>query len=404
MGNKAMLRVNVFDSSEGLPLSGAKVEVFSEGNRIASEISDVSGNTPTIELDTVDSVYSDDVENESVRPYSLFDLKITSDGFSDRILNGLQMFGGESSFSDIIMQRGSEQSVSDISPHTLWKSFPPKDAEETVKPLPPGLGFVVLPDPVIPEFVIVHDGAPSDASAPNYKVKFEDYIKNVACCEIYPTWETAALEANIIAIISFTLNRVYTEWYVSRGYDFTITSSTAFDQAFSYGRNIFEEIGNVVDYLFTTFLTRPNIRQPLLAQYCNGSTVSCPGWLSQWGSKRLADEGYDAVTILRTYYGSDVFLLEGNKVDGIPYSFPGSTLQTGSIGQDVRIIQEQLNAISVNYPAIPRLAVDGIFGSETRRAVTTFQGIFGYEQSGLVDFAVWYGISRIYVAVARLAS
>lgn len=404
MVNKALLRVNVFDSSEGMPLPDAKVEVFDQDEKTGEMISDISGNTPEFELETVNGGLSETPDENGIRPYSTYKLKVSREGFSDYVADGIQMFGGQNSYQNVIMTRTPENNGEKrVFPHTLWSDPAPKGQEEVVKPLPPGLGFVVLPDPVVPEFVTVHDGAPSDASAANYRVPFADYIKNVACCEIYPTWPAAALEANIMAIVSFTLNRVYTEWYVSRGYDFTITSSTSFDQAFSYGRNIFDSIGKTVDYLFTTFITRPNIRQPLLAQYCNGSTVSCPGWLSQWGSKKLADQGLDAVTILRTYYGSDVYLLEGTKVEGIPYSFPGAPIQTGTVGNGVRTVQEQLNAISVNYPAIPRLAVDGIFGRETRRAVTEFQRIFGYEETGIVDFGTWYGISRIYVAVARLA-
>jgi hypothetical protein len=207
----------------------------------------------------------------------------------------------------------------------------------------------------------------------------------------------------VLAIISFTLNRVYTEWYRGKGYDFTITSTTEFDQKFVYGRNFFSEISNIVDYLFTTFITRPGIRQPLLTQYCNGSTVTCPEWLSQWGSKMLGDQGYDAVQILRTYYGFDIFLMEAQRVAGIPVSYPGTPLQVGSVGPSVRTIQEQLNAISDKFPAIPKLRVDGIFGEQTRNAVMIFQQVFDLPQTGIVDFATWYRISIIYVAVERLA-
>ena len=232
---------------------------------------------------------------------------------------------------------------------------------------------------------------------------FKDYIKNVASCEIYPTWPVETLEANILAIISFTLNRVYTEWYRGKGYDFTITNSTAYDQAFVYGRNVFSEISEIVDYLFTTYITKPNIRQPLFTQYCNGKNVTCPGWLSQWGSKYLGDEGLDAVEILRRYYGSEIYLTSAEQVAGVPVSYPGYVLRDGVTGNYVRTIQEQLNAISDNYPAIPKLRVDGIYGPLTAGAVAKFQEIFDLPESSEVDFATWYQISNIYVAVERLA-
>jgi len=252
--------------------------------------------------------------------------------------------------------------------------------------------------------MIVHGGHPTNTSAPTYWVPFKDYIKNVASSEIYANWPEETLKANILAIISFTLNRVFTEWYRNKGHDFTITNSTAVDQAYNHGRNIFTEISMVVDEIFTTYITRPGIRQPLFAQYCDGRRVTCPNWLSQWGSKHMGDQGYDAVSILRRYYGSDIYLASAPKVEGIPSSFPGTSLQTGSSGPDVRTIQEQLNTISNNFPAIPKLRVDGIFGEETRNAVMTFQRIFDIPQSGIVDFPTWYRISGIYVAVARLAA
>ena len=263
---------------------------------------------------------------------------------------------------------------------------------------------MVLPEVVIPEFIVVHAGRPTDASAPNYYVPFKDYIKNVACCEIYANWPEETLKANIWAIISLTLNRVYTEWYRGQGFNFTITNSTAFDQAFTYGRNIFDEISNVVDNIFNSYITRPGIRQPLFTQYNDGKRVNNPGWLSQWGSKYLGDQGRDAVSILKNYYGPNIYLENANKVAGVPSSYAGTPLQTGSVGPDVRTIQEQLNAISNNYPAIPKVRVDGIFGPETRNAVIEFQKIFNMPQTGIVDFATWYRISFIYVAVAGLAT
>ena len=203
-------------------------------------------------------------------------------------------------------------------------------------------------------------------------------------------------------ILSFTLNRVFTEWYRGKGYEFTITNSTAFDQAYNHGRNLFEEISRVVDDLFTTYITRENLIQPLFAQYCDGRRTQCGG-LSQWGSMELAEQGLDAVSILKTYYGSDIYLAAAEKVDGVPRSFGGAVLQPGSTGEDVRTIQAQLNAISEHYPAIEKLPVNGVYGEATQRAVKEFQKIFHLNQSGLVDFATWYEISNVFVAVTKMA-
>lgn len=405
---KGFLQVNVFENNVGAPLNNAKVTVLQTENGKTEEelFTDSSGNTEKIELDAPNAGYSLEEEND-VKPYAEYNVKVEADGYIPTVIEGVQLISETGTFQNVFLKKQTEfgqQNGFIISPHSLWGDYPPKIGEEVIKPLPPSLDFVVLPEPVIPEYVIVHDGRPNDTSAPDYYVGFKDYIKNVACCEIYPTWPLETLEANILAIISFTLNRVYTEWYRGKGYNFTITSSTAYDQAFVYQRNIFDEISVVVDYLFTTYITKPGIRQPLFTQYCNGSTTSCPGWLEQWGSKYLGDQGYDAVQILRQYYGYDIYLMEAPKVEGVPVSFPGTPLQTGSIGSDVRTIQEQLNVISDNYPAIPKLRVDGIFGSNTRGAVETFQSIFNLSPTGIVDFATWYQISNIFTAVARLVS
>ncbi len=403
------LQVNVYDDNVGLPLNNVTVsisETGGDGAVIEQLVTDSSGNTETIDLSAPAIDYSLEPAS-SVRPYSEYDVSVNIDGFDPILIEGVQILPDSKAIQNIFLTESDSMTSPGndiiISPHTLWESFPPKIPEESVKPLPDGSGLIVLPEPVVPEFVIVHDGVPTDTSARNYTVPFTDYIKNVASCEIYSTWPVETIEANVLAIVSFTLNRVYTEWYRGKGYDFTITSSTAYDQAFVYGRNIFSEISEVVDYLFTTYITKPDIRQPLFTQYCNGSTTSCPGWLEQWGSKRLGDSGYDAVQILRQYYGYDIYLAEAEKVSGVPSSYPGEPLMVGSTGRNVSTIQEQLNAISDNYPAIQKLRVDGIYGENTRAAVTKFQEIFDLTPSGIVDFATWYQISNIYVAVEKLA-
>ena len=258
---------------------------------------------------------------------------------------------------------------------------------------------------VIPEYIVVHDGPIGDTSAQDYYVRYKDYIKNVASSEIYATWPEDTIRANVLAIMSFTLNRVYTEWYRNKGYDFTITSSTAYDHKWIHGRNIFESIDRIVDELFENYLSRPDVRQPILTQYCDGHQVQCRnrGWMTQWGSKALGDHGYSAIEILRSFYGNDMYINVAEAVSGIPASWPGYDLTIGVTGEKVQQIQEQLNAIAKAYPAIPSVIVDGIYGPATAASVKKFQNIFGLPASGVVDYPTWYKIQDIYVAVTRIA-
>ena len=255
--------------------------------------------------------------------------------------------------------------------------------------------------PFIPQQITVHLGPPN-SNAANVTVSFSDYVKNVASSEIYPTWEESALRANILAIVSFALNRVYTEFYRSRRYDFDITNSTAYDQFFVNGRSFFTNIVQLVDELFDDYLRRPGFVEPLAAKFCNGTTVTCEG-LSQWGSQNLATQGYNSVQILRSYYG-DVEVVQNAPVRGITSSYPGTPLRRGSVGPDVVVIQVELNRIAQNYPAIPKLQnVDGIFGSRTEASVIRFQEIFGLEPDGIVGRATWYALVRLYTAVTALS-
>ena len=255
--------------------------------------------------------------------------------------------------------------------------------------------------PYIPQSITVHLGAPS-ASAENVTVPFTDYVKNVASSEIYPTWDESALRANILAIISFALNRVYTEFYRSRGYDFEITNSTAYDQFFVHGRSFFNNISEIVDQIFNNYLRRPGFVEPLAAKFCNGTTTTCDG-LSQWGSQNLASRGYSSTQILQSYYGN-VEIVTNAPIRNITASYPGSPLRRGSSGPNVVIVQVSLNRISQNYPAIPKLAaVDGIFGSRTEESVRRFQQIFGLSPDGIVGPATWYALVRTYTAVTQLS-
>lgn len=255
--------------------------------------------------------------------------------------------------------------------------------------------------PFIPQQITVHLGPP-DSNAANVTVSFSDYVKNVASSEIYPTWEESALRANIYAIVSFALNRVYTEFYRSRGYDFDITSSTAYDQAFVNGRSFFGRIVRIVDELFNDYLRRPGFVEPLAAKFCNGTTVTCEG-LSQWGSQNLATQGYNSTQILRSYYGN-VEIVNNAPIRGITSSYPGTPLRRGSSGPNVVVVQAELNRISQNYPAIPKLAtVDGIYGSQTEASVRAFQDIFNLDADGVVGKATWYALVRLYTAVTALS-
>lgn len=255
--------------------------------------------------------------------------------------------------------------------------------------------------PYVPQYITVHLGAPS-SNAANVTVPFADYVKNSASSEIYPTWDEDALRANILAIVSFALNRIYTEFYRSRGYDFDITNNTAFDQAFSNGRSYFDNISRLVDELFNDYLRRPGFVEPLAAKFCNGTTVTCQG-LSQWGSQNLAQQGYSYDQILRSYYGN-VEIVPNAPIRGISSSYPGSPLRNGSTGPSVVVLQVSLNRISQNYPAIPKISsVDGIFGSQTEAAVRDFQRIFGLTSDGIVGPSTWYSIVRLYTAVTRLS-
>lgn len=255
--------------------------------------------------------------------------------------------------------------------------------------------------PYVPQNITVHLGPPS-SNAANVTVPFVNYVKNVASSEIYPTWDESALRANILAIVSFALNRVYTEFYRSRGYDFDITSSTAYDQAYVNGRSYFENVSRLVDELFNDYLRRPGFVEPLAAKFCNGTTVTCEG-LSQWGSQNLAQQGYSSDQILRSYYGNVETVLNA-PIRGITSSYPGSPLRIGSTGPNVVVLQVALNRISQNYPAIPKIpAADGIFGSRTEAAVRAFQQIFGLTADGIVGPATWYEIVRLYTAVTNLS-
>lgn len=395
------LEVEVYRGTVGEPAVGAVVSVTGENGESFSLTTDISGETAVVYLSTPPLYLSE--APVDIRPYSTAEVVIKKDGFDTEIVSGVQILPDSIAVLRVFLAEGSGTRRIEITPSKLYEPREPKIPEEEVKPIRSETGFAVLDRVVIPEYIVVHDGAPDDTDAPDYYVPYKDYIKNVASSEVYSTWEIEAIRANVLAIISFTLNRVFTEWYRNKGKSFTITSSTAVDHYFVYGRNIYQEISQVVDELFSTYIVREGNRQPLLAQYCDGKNVSCPGWMTQWGSQYLAQQGYSAVEILKFFYGDDIYLTTAERVAGVPYSFPGEILEVGSSGEPVKVIQEQLNVIGRTYSAIEKLSVDGIYGAATERAVRKFQEIFNLAPSGIVDYATWYQISHIFTAVEKLA-
>ena len=402
------LNVIVTGTDSYSPLSSANIEIAGTGdpNRILESITtNQNGQTGNIELSAPPREYS--MEPTDNQPYSEYNLKISAPGYQEGLVSGVQIFSGEKGLQSIVLQPSGQTPGYVYNPiviggHTLWEYYPPKIAEPEIKPLAES-GEIVLSRVVVPETIVVHDGVPGDSTATDYYVPYIDYIKNVACCEIYSTWPESTIEANILAIMSFTLNRVYTEWYRNKGYNFTITSSTAYDHTWIYGKTIYENISQIADRLYNRYLARPNVKQPILTQYCDGKRVSCPNWMTQWGSKALGDDGFSAIDIIHYYAGSDMYVNEAEIVSGIPSSYPGYDLTIGSSGEPVITIQEQLNRIAENYPAIPTVTVDGIYGTATAEAVRTFQRIFQLPASGIVDFPTWYKISQIYVGVSKIA-
>ena len=401
------MKISVVSSIGLVPVEDATVTISYTGDPQAPLnvlTTDSSGQTPVVSLPAPPLELSLQPENE-IMPYSEYNITVTAEGYEPVLVSGSEVFADQLALQPIRMNplaaTEDEEKVVIIPAHTLFGEYPPKIPEDEIKPMAE-TGEIVLSRVVIPEYIIVHDGVPNDPTAANYWVRYKDYIKNVASCEIYSTWPESTLYANILVIMSFTLNRVYTEWYRNQGYDFTITSSTAYDQKWVYGRNIFENIDYLVDTIFANYLSRPGVRQPIFTSYCDGRRVTCAG-LSQWGSKYLGDQGYSPIEIIRYYYGNDMYINTAEIISGVPSSYPGYALGIGASGDKVRQLQTQLNRIARNSPAIPTITADGIYGPLTANAVSTFQGIFGLPKTGVTDYATWYEISDIYVGVTRIA-
>ncbi|MCI8895149.1 MAG: peptidoglycan-binding protein [Lachnospiraceae bacterium] len=405
--DRGSLRVQVESVTGALPIENARVTISYSGDPVSAieQLStDASGHAEQVELATPPLEYS--MEPDQPQPYAEYNVRVEAEGFQPVDIDGVEVFAGETALQDVRLRPLAnvlEPLHNIVIPaNTLFGDYPPKIAEAEIKPVNES-GEIVLSRVVVPEYVVVHDGVPRDSTAKDYYVRYRDYIKNVASSEIYSTWPDATIRANILAIMSFTLNRVYTEWYRNKGYDFTITSSTAYDHKWIYGRNIFSNISLIVDEIFANYLSRPNVKQPILTQYCDGERVSCPNWMSQWGSKYLGDQGSSAIEILRYYYGSSMYINEAEEISGIPASWPRENLAVGSSGDKVRQIQEQLDRIAQVYSAIPRIAADGNYGPATEGAVRAFQSTFGLPVTGIIDYRTWYKISELYVAITRIA-
>ena len=404
------LQVDVVSDANSFPVQDADIVIArtEEPDEIIEETrTNSSGQTENLPLNAPPVELSLSPE-ETERPYAEYTIRITAPGFEPFVVSGTEVLADVTAIQGIRLRPLSNASAGEqietvtIPDHTLYGDYLPKIAESEIKPVVE-TGEIVLSRVVVPQTVVVHDGVPTNTSAANYYVPYRDYIKNVASSEIYATWPRSAIVANVLAITSVTLNRVYKEWYRNQGYDFTITSSTAYDHKWIYGRNIFESISVVVDDIFDNYLSRPGVKQPILTQYCDGRKVRCPGWMTQWGSCELGEAGYSPIEILRNFYGDDMYINTAEQISGIPASWPGYDLKIGATGDKVRQLQEQLDAISSVYTAIPDISPDGIYGPATAEAVRKFQSIFGLPQTGVVDFATWYKISHIYVGITRIA-
>lgn len=396
------LMIQARTAQDAIPLEGIHVRILdSQGNSLYDLITDESGETQTVPLETMDKSFSLN-ENFAGLPYASYNVLAQGTGFNTLYISHIPIYDGETAVQplELIPMRQTQRRPNET---RIFVGKPAIAMQETrSQEGDTETDSRILRQVVIPNPITVHMGTPS-SNASNIQVSFPDYVKNVASSEIYPTWPTAALTANIYAIITFALNRIYTEWYRSRGYSYDITNSTAYDQYFVYGRPIYESISRIVDQIFNEYVRRQGQIAPYFTSFCSGSTVTCQG-MSQWGTVTLANQGRTPLEILRTYYPLDIEIAEASAVSGILSSYPGTALREGSTGLDVQTIQTYLGRIRRNYPAIPVITDEpGVFGLSTKAAVTRFQDVFGLSPDGVVGKSTWYKISSLYAGVARLA-
>ncbi len=395
------LNIQARTAHDAVPLSGVQIRVFDFwGNSLYVLATDENGETPTVPLETIDKSYSQN-PYFSGTPFVSYHVLAQASGFNSLYVSDIPIYDGETAFLPVTLvpmqetQRSPrQQEISVGKPAVASHEMRHQEGDVTE---PRILRQVVIPNPIT-----VHLGTPG-SSAQNVQVAFPDYVKNVASSEIYPTWPENALRANIYAIITFALNRVFTEWYRSKGYGFDITNSTAYDQAFVYGRPIYSSVSRIVDDIFNEYVRRQGQHAPYFTSFCNGTSVTCNG-LSQWGTVTLSNQGLSPLQILRSYYPKDVEIAQTDIITGIVSSYPGTPLRMGSTGLDVQTIQTYLNRIRRNYPAIPAITDPaGSFQNSTNAAVTKFQSIFNLTPDGIVGKSTWYKISSLYAAVTRLA-
>ena len=403
---KGYILVRLFKVMDALPKTRGSLKITNaeNGNIVyeKDDAFDISGRSEIIEVDTPEKSLSQQPYESGIIPYGRYNLDILSDGFVEVIVEGVSVFEENTSIQNIELKE--EDKISEFTSLPEIIVIPEQQLvlkEQRDKQIGTMEYPFVLDKVYIPQFIVVHLGYPN-SGAENVTVGFVDYIKNVASSEIYPTWPEESLKANIYCQISFALNRIYTEWYRNKGYSFQITNSTAYDQYFIKGRNIYENISKIVDEIFSKYIITIGNKTPFFAQYCNGTTVKCDG-LSQWGSVDLANAGVEALDIIKYYFGYDKDLVRATVIEGVPESYPGAPLRINDINENVKIIQKQLNRISENFPAIPKIvSVEGKFDKQTEDSVKTFQKVFNLTQDGIVGRATWYRISDIYVGVKRL--
>ena len=395
------LTVQARTAHDAVPLANVYIQIVDHAKNIIYEMTtDGNGETQVVPLETIDKSFSLNQYYTGI-PYFSYSVFAQKAGFNTISVVDIPILDGETAILPIALVPMQERQTSPEQTN-IYVGKPAVAMQGARNQEGPMAAPYVLRQVVIPNPITVHMGAPS-AYASNVQVSFSDYVKNVASSEIYPTWPDAALRANIYAIITFALNRIYTEWYRNQGYNFDITNSTAYDQYFVYGRPIYDSISKIVDEIFNEYVRRSGQNAPYFTSFCNGTTATCQG-MSQWGTVSLANRNFTPLQILRSYYPNDIEIVQTNTITGIVSSYPGTALRVGSTGLDVQTIQTYLNRIRRNYPAIPAITDNaGVFGDSTRAAVTTFQRIFNLTADGIVGKATWYKISRIYTAVARLA-
>ena len=393
-----ILRIQSFAARESAPMPGVSITVTS-GDFTDSRVTDDAGSTADIQIEAPACSYSLDENNTTVRPYAVCSLVATKAGYRTIEIEGIQIFSGQVTLAPLEMipenarvEEPDEPVV--IPPHPLFAGGGGSGPAPAADPR-------VLPAVVIPKSITVHLGTPA-SSVKNVTVSFRDYIANVASSEVYPTWPEQALRANIHCQISLALNRIYTEWYRSRGYKFDITNSTSYDQYYVHGRTVFDVMVNLTDDIFNTYVRKTGTVNPYYTEYCDGKSVSCAG-LKQWGTVSLAQQGRNALSILKYYYGSNIEIVRTNNIASIPESYPGTPLRRGDRGTSVFTLQRQLNRIAKDYPFLGTLTVDGIFGSQMEATVKRFQQQFNLTADGVVGRQTWYKISYIYVSVKDLA-